>query len=197
MPVKQMCRLLSSCVMGSLILAACSSPDPQESANDAATEAAANAAAPTEAAMNAAVAPESAAPEVVTNSSQPEAPKDPAKAPVQPAEAKTEAKAPPPAPKAVQPPQFATCLACHSIEQGAAGKIGPNLFGVVGSKAGSKPDFAYSDAMKESGITWTPAELNAFLLAPQTKVPGTKMTMKGPSDERIRQTMIDYLATLK
>jgi len=193
MPVKQMCRLLSSCVMGSLILAACSSPDPQESANDAATEAAANAAAPTEAAMNAAVAPESAAPEVVTNSSQPEAPKDPAKAPVQPAEA----KAPPPAPKAVQPPQFATCLACHSIEQGAAGKIGPNLFGVVGSKAGSKPDFAYSDAMKESGITWTPAELNTFLLAPQTKVPGTKMTMKGPSDERIRQTMIDYLATLK
>jgi len=194
MPVKPICRLLSPCVMGSLALAACSGPEPQESANDIVNEAANRVEAPTEAAMNNAAAAESAPPSV-TNESEPPAPKGPAEAPKQPAEA--EAKAPPPAVQIAQPPQFATCLACHSIEQGAPGKIGPNLFGVVGSKAGSKPDYAYSDAMKDAGITWTPAELNAFLLAPQTKVPGTKMTMKGPSDERIRQTMIDYLATLK
>lgn len=192
MPVNQMCRSLSSCVVGSLMLAACSSPETAESTNDTTAETI-NTMNIAEITMDEAVAPENkAAP--VTNSSKPEAPKEPAETPAQPA---TEARAPAPVAQVAQPPQFATCLACHSVEQGAAGKIGPNLFGVVGSKAGSKADYSYSDAMKNSGITWTPAELSAFLLAPQTKVPGTKMTMKGPSDERIRQTMIDYLATLK
>jgi len=192
MPVNQMCRLLSSCVAGSLVLAACSNPEAPGETNGATAEAV-NTVNIAEVTMNEAVAPENkAAP--VTNSSAPEALKEPVEVPAQPA---TEAKTPAPVAHVAQPPQFATCLACHSVEQGAAGKIGPNLFGVVGSKAGSKADYSYSDAMKNSGITWTPDELSAFLLAPQTKVPGTKMTMKGPSDERIRQTMIDYLATLK
>lgn len=190
MPVNQMCRLLSSCLAGSLMLAACSSPETPEDTNDATAEAV-NTVNAAEVARSETAVPENKA-TPVTNGSEPQTQKEPVVAPAQPAaEAKT-----PVAPVA-QPPQFATCLACHSIEQGAAGKIGPNLFGVVGSKAGSKADYSYSDAMKNSGITWTPAELSAFLLAPQTKIPGTKMTMKGPSDERIRQTMIDYLATLK
>lgn len=196
MPVNQMCRTLSSCVAASLMLAACSSPEAPEETNAAVTEATN--------AMNAAQAgPDNAATaankaEPASNVSEPDAPKTPVAAAAQPTvEAKAVTPEQPPVAKVAQPAQFATCLACHSVERGAPGKIGPNLFGIVGSKAGSKADYTYSDAMKGSGITWTPAELSAFLLAPQTKVPGTKMTMKGPSDETIRQAMIDYLATLK
>ena len=196
MPVNQMCRTLSSCVAASLMLAACSGPEAQEETNGAMTEAA-NATIAAEAGPANAASLENRA-EPATNASEPDAPKTPVAAAAQPAiEAKAPTPEPPPVAKIEPPAQFANCLTCHSVERGAPGKIGPNLFGVVGSKAGSKADYAYSDAMKGSGIVWTPAELSAFLLAPQTKLPGTKMTMKGPSDEKIRQTMIDYLATQK
>lgn len=196
MSVNHMCRIVSSCVAASLMLAACSGPEAPEETNAAVTEAA-NAMNAAEAVANNAAALDNKA-EPATNASEPDAAKTPVAAAAQPiVEAKAPTPEPPPVAKVAQPAQFATCLTCHSVERGAPGKIGPNLFGVVGSKAGSKADYAYSDAMKGSGIMWTPAELNAFLLAPQTKIPGTKMTMKGPADETIRQTMIDYLATLK
>ena len=53
---------------------------------------------------------------------------------------------------------FAACAACHSVQPGGASGIGPNLHGVVGRAAGTAPGFAYSDAMKTSGITWSEAE---------------------------------------
>ena len=92
---------------------------------------------------------------------------------------------------------FAMCATCHSTGQGDPHRIGPNLFGVVGSKAGTKPGYAYSDAMKESGITWTADNLRDYLLAPRDMVPGTKMMVGGPKDEAARQAIVDYLATLK
>ncbi|HWJ70737.1 MAG TPA: c-type cytochrome [Sphingobium sp.] len=198
MPVKQICRTLSPYVAASLMLTGCSGPRPeaQEDMNGVVTEAAnvANAAQTTpdhEAKLDNESEP-------ATNASEPDAPAAPAAAQAQPPVApKLPTPAPTPVVRIEQPAQFATCLTCHSVERDAPGKLGPNLFGVVGSKAGSKADYAYSEAMKASGILWSPVELSAFLLAPQTRVPGTKMTMKGPSDEKIRQAMIDYLATLK
>lgn len=88
---------------------------------------------------------------------------------------------------------FAICSACHSVAEGAASGTGPNLAGVIGRKAGSLPDFAYSEAMKGSGITWTESELDAFLADPAGKVPGTSMTAGAVPDEARRAAIIAYL----
>lgn len=87
------------------------------------------------------------------------------------------------------------CTVCHSI-QPQPGKMGPPLAGVVGRKAGTAPGYAYSSAMKASGLTWTPDQLDAFIKAPGKTVPGTKMLLGAPDDAQ-RAAVIQYLSTLK
>lgn len=87
------------------------------------------------------------------------------------------------------------CSVCHSLRP-APGKMGPPLAGVAGRKAGTAPGFAYSAAMKASGITWAPAELDAFIKAPGKKVPGTKMLLGAPDDAQ-RAAVIEYLTSVK
>ncbi|MGN6365714.1 c-type cytochrome [Asticcacaulis taihuensis] len=89
---------------------------------------------------------------------------------------------------------FAQCKACHAIEKGKADGVGPNLYGVYGSKAGThSATFKYSAAMKASGQTWNDATLNSFLLAPMKAVPGTKMTYGGVKDDTKRAALVYYL----
>ncbi len=71
------------------------------------------------------------------------------------------------------------CASCHVFKQGGGNAIGPNLFGVVGRARGTAADYAYSDAMKAKGGSWTPDSINEFLSGPQAFVPGTKMTFAG------------------
>ena len=92
---------------------------------------------------------------------------------------------------------FNRCALCHSATKGGGNKIGPNLFGVVGRKAGTYPGFSYSTAMKKSGIVWTPAKLDAYLAAPQQIVPGNSMPFAGIADAPQRGDLVAYLATLK
>lgn len=87
------------------------------------------------------------------------------------------------------------CTVCHSLRP-APGKMGPPLAGVVGRKAGTAPGFAYSTALKGSGITWTPEELDAFIKAPGKKVPGAKMLLGAPDAEQ-RAAVIQYLSSVK
>ena len=88
------------------------------------------------------------------------------------------------------------CTICHSAESGQ-NKIGPSLFGVLGRKAGTAPNFTYSDAMKNSGLTWTPAQLDVYLTDPKGVVPNTKMMFLGLKKPEDRKAVIGYLATLK
>jgi cytochrome c len=92
---------------------------------------------------------------------------------------------------------FNRCAICHSNSKGAPNRMGPNLFGLVGRKAGTYPGFAYSTAMKTSGIVWTPAKLDAYLADPQKLVPGNNMPMAGISSPQQRADIVAYLATLK
>jgi cytochrome c len=87
------------------------------------------------------------------------------------------------------------CSICHS-PQPDRNLIGPSLFNVVNRHSGQIPDFHYSDANRNSGLTWTVATLDRYLTAPRELVPGTKMTFPGLKDPRQRADVIAYLATL-
>ncbi len=88
------------------------------------------------------------------------------------------------------------CGDCHSPKEGKA-KKGPPLFGVVGRAAATSPGFAYSDAMKASGITWTPDKIDAYITLPKKVVPGGKMKYDGLADAAARADVIAYLQSLK
>jgi cytochrome c len=79
---------------------------------------------------------------------------------------------------------FNKCLACHAIGEGAKNKIGPELNGLDGRKAGTAEGFSYSDANKNSGITWNEAEFKDYIKDPKAKIPGTKMIFAGIKNEK-------------
>jgi cytochrome c len=89
------------------------------------------------------------------------------------------------------------CAACHSFEQGGPNRVGPDLFGVVGRGVASHEGFAYSDALKAKGGSWTVAELNKWLFNPKADVPGTKMVFAGLSKPQDRANLIAFLQSLK
>ena len=88
---------------------------------------------------------------------------------------------------------FVICRACHQIGPGAQNAVGPVLNGVVGRKAGTYPGYEYSSANKNSGIVWTPQELNTYLTDPQKVVPGTKMIFPGLKSPEQRANVIAFL----
>ena len=87
---------------------------------------------------------------------------------------------------------FNKCMVCHSIQVGV-NKIGPSLHGVVGRKSGTVADYSYTDAMKNSGLTWDEATLNKYLTNPRKLVPGTRMIFVGLPKEPDRLDVIAYL----
>lgn len=78
---------------------------------------------------------------------------------------------------------FNKCMACHAIGADAKNKVGPELNGLDGRKAGTVPDYNYSDANKNSGITWNEANFKEYIKDPKAKVPGTKMAFSGVKNE--------------
>ena len=93
------------------------------------------------------------------------------------------------------PTVFNQCAACHSTERGEHG-IGPSLAGVFGRRAGTAAGFEFSQAMKDSGLTWNQANLDRYLTDPRGVVPGTTMAYNGVKDAAQRQAVINYLKTL-
>jgi cytochrome c len=88
---------------------------------------------------------------------------------------------------------FSACVACHRIDQSGAHGAGPNLYGIIGRKAGSAAGFNYSRALRESGPIWSPETLDRFLANPSATVPGTRMTVSAPQAET-RKAIIEHLA---
>jgi cytochrome c len=78
---------------------------------------------------------------------------------------------------------FNKCMACHAIGEGAKNKVGPELNGLDGRKAGSVEGYSYSEANKNSGITWNAAQFKDYIKNPKAKVPGTKMAFAGITKE--------------
>ena len=78
---------------------------------------------------------------------------------------------------------FNKCLACHAIGDGAKNKVGPELNGLNGRKSGTAEGYSYSDANKNSGITWDEATFKEYIKDPKAKIPGTKMLFPGIKNE--------------
>jgi cytochrome c len=88
---------------------------------------------------------------------------------------------------------FKKCSICHSIGEGATNKIGPELDGLDGRKSGTIAGFDYSDANKNSGITWNEASFKDYIKDPKVKIPGTKMIFAGIKDEKEVDDLWTYL----
>ena len=95
---------------------------------------------------------------------------------------------------------FNQCRACHNVNAGGPNGVGPNLFGVVGRRAASIPNFRYSANMRtlgEGGLTWDIANLQRYLANPKDLVPQGSMAFAGLRQEQQRNDVIAYLETLK
>ena len=85
------------------------------------------------------------------------------------------------------------CGTCHSLDISAR-KMGPYLTGILGRKAGAVEGFRYTEALKNSGLTFDQATLDAFLANPRKTVPGSAMVI-GVPDAKTRADIIAYLAS--
>jgi cytochrome c len=94
-----------------------------------------------------------------------------------------------------RPPAFARCATCHATVPGR-NAIGPSLAGVFGAPAGHEPTYAYSRALRDSGLVWDARTLDAYLADPRGVVPGTKMAFAGVRSAEERAAIIAYLETL-
>jgi cytochrome c len=90
---------------------------------------------------------------------------------------------------------FAKCAACHTIEQGGANGIGPNLWATMGAKHGHIAGFAYSEALTSIAGPWDWKGMDAWLANPRRYAPGTKMSFAGLSDPVERANLIAWLNT--
>ena len=94
--------------------------------------------------------------------------------------------------------QFGQCGVCHNVVKGGPDGVGPNLWGVVGSKAATRrAKFAYSPPLRASKLTWDAAMLDRWITAPGDVVKGTKMEFIGIPRRQTRANIIAYLTTLK
>src|SRR6516162_10815527 len=80
---------------------------------------------------------------------------------------------------------FRKCQVCHDVGENARNKLGPPLNGLDGRKAGSVENYDYSDANKNSGITWTEVVFSEYLRDPTAKIPGTKMIFSDKNEKEI------------
>lgn len=88
---------------------------------------------------------------------------------------------------------YLQCRACHSLKEKEPHKIGPNLFKIIGSKAGSREGYNYSDALLKSEIVWTVKNFDLWLEKPYEIVPGNKMVFSGIREQEDRNNIIAYV----
>jgi cytochrome c len=89
---------------------------------------------------------------------------------------------------------FNKCLACHAVGEGAKNKVGPELNGINGRKSGTAEGYSYSEANKNSGITWNKEQFLDYIKDPKAKIPNTKMVFAGIKNEKEANDLWAFLA---
>ena len=92
---------------------------------------------------------------------------------------------------------FNKCKVCHRIGEGAKNMVGPELNGLDGRHSGSVAGFNYSDANKNSGLTWNEATFKEYITDPKKKIPGTKMVFAGLPSDKDRDDLWAYISQFK
>jgi cytochrome c len=92
---------------------------------------------------------------------------------------------------------FKKCFPCHSIGEGAKNKVGPELNGLDGRHSGTAEGYSYSDANKNSGLTWNKDVFLDYIKDPRAKIAGTKMIFPGIKNEKEAGDLWAYLASFK
>ena len=90
---------------------------------------------------------------------------------------------------------FNKCLACHAVGENAKNKVGPELNGLNGRKSGTAESYSYSDANKNSGITWGKDVFLEYIKEPKAKIPGTKMVFAGIKNEKEANDLWAYVSS--
>jgi cytochrome c len=88
---------------------------------------------------------------------------------------------------------FLKCRACHQVGETAKNAVGPVLNGLIGRKSGSVEGYNYSDANKNSGLTWDEATFKEYIKNPKAKIPGTKMIFAGITNDKEIEDLVAYL----
>lgn len=91
---------------------------------------------------------------------------------------------------------FKKCIHCHTYKRNQAHRIGPNLFGMFGRKAGAVADFDFSTAWKNADFIWTDKTLDTYLTSPRKMIPNNRMPFDGLSRQNDRHALITYLKTI-
>src|SRR3569833_1518495 len=101
----------------------------------------------------------------------------------------TDGRGPPAGDVAAGANSFKKCQACHDAGENAKNKVGPILNGLDGRHSGSVPNYNYTEANKNSGITWNEASFKEYIKDPKAKIPGTKMVFAGIKNEKAQDDL--------
>jgi len=88
---------------------------------------------------------------------------------------------------------YKRCQTCHTLNEGGKHKVGPNMWAIYGATAGQKEGFAYSTAMKESGVIWTDETLSSYIENPRKFMPGNRMSYAGLRKAEDREAVLAYI----
>src|SRR5262245_42930914 len=90
------------------------------------------------------------------------------------------------------------CAICHTIDKGGENRLGPNLFGIIGRRAGTVPDFKYTNAFRNTAtFEWTEGLLGPWIALPAVMVPGTAMGVFPGVSDRDKDDIVAYVAAQK